>query len=609
MIVQVTPRGLLGIFFRHWFKFALVFLFFFGTATAYCVIATPKYMSEAKLLVKFAGNQASRQDALPTSTISAQQLERKEVVNSQISVLQSKDLIRDVLHTLGIERIYPTLAAGTEPAALQDAAERRFAYDFNAEAEKDADVIDLTVINPDAAVGAQTLQTMINKFITMQSKIYQSGQLGFLQQQMTQARNKLEQARAAVRNFKAAAGISSLDEERSLLLKQQSDVRIALTQEISHQEEAQGRYARLEEQLKQIPNQIKLSDENDRFKAVDDGRQHLNELQSREKELSINYRPDSQTMTNLHSEILFAQQQLAQMSRESAARIRTGANPVRQSVEIDLAKAAGDQFSATAGRASYEAELARINKRLADLETQGVRLDELELQQQVDEENFRNLLQEVEDARVADDLNRERISSIAVVQAPTIPLKAARPRKLLIMGIGLLLGVAGGIALVLISEMADESFATPDQIEAVAGLPVLGTFSRARLGGPSPARSRAVSVGLSLLLLMALAAAPTIAKGVDLLDPDYGRRLAVRGTNDKVVEVLVPTQGRFMRHSATGEPLGWAKRVGRTLMFYDLDGHVTATARRELLPINSSLSGIAILRDPLGHPIGAISRN
>jgi uncharacterized protein involved in exopolysaccharide biosynthesis len=609
MIVQVTPRGLLGIFFRQWFKFALVFLFFFGTAAAYCLIATPKYQSEAKLLVKFAGNQSSRQDALPTSTISAQQLERKEVVNSQISVLQSKDLISEVLHTLGIDRVYPTLAAGTEPAALDDAAQRRFFHDFTAEAEKDADVIDLGLLNPDAAVGAQALQTMINKFVTMQSKIYQSGQLGFLQQQLAQSRNKLEQARAAVRNFKSAAGISSLDEERSLLLKQQSDVRVALTQEISHQEEAQGRYARLEEQLKQIPNQIKLSDENDRFKAVDDGRQRLNELQSREKELSVNYRPDSQTMTNLHSEILFAQQQLAQMSRESAARIRTGANPVRQQVEIALAQAAGDQFSATAGRASYETELARINKRLGDLETQGVRLDELELQQQVDEENFRNLLQEVDDARVADDLNRERISSIAVVQAPTTPLKPAKPAKTLIMAVGLLFGIAGGIALVLISEMADESFATPEQIEAVAGLPVLGTFSRARLGAPSPARSRAVSVGLSLLLLMAFAAAPTIAKGVDLLDPDNGRRLAVRGTNDKVVEVLVPNQGRFMRRSAAGEPLGWAKQVGRTLTFYDLNGHVTATARRELLPVNFSLSGIAILRDPLGHAIGAIGRD
>src|SRR4029077_5615463 len=126
---------------------------------------------------------------------------------------------------------YPTLAAGTEPAALEDAAQRRFAYDFNAEAEKDADGIDLTVINPDAAVGAQALQMMINKFVTMQSKIYQSGQLGFLQQQLAQSRNKPERARAAVRNFKSAAGISSLDEERSLLLKQQADVRVALTQE------------------------------------------------------------------------------------------------------------------------------------------------------------------------------------------------------------------------------------------------------------------------------------------------------------------------------------------------------------------------------------------
>src|SRR5262249_6759231 len=176
---------------------------------------------------------------------------------------------------------------------------------------------------------------------------------------------------------------------------------------------------------------------------------------------------------------------------------------------------------------------------------------------------------------------------------------------------GMLLGIAGGVALVLLSEMADESFASPDQIEAVAGLPVLGTFSRARLTGPAPARSRAVSVGLSLLLLLAMAAAPSIARGADLLDPDYGQRLAIRDGNDKILEILIPQQGQneFMRQSATGEELGWAKRVGRTLTFYDLERHVTATARRELLPANFPLDGIAVLRDPVGHAIGAVARD
>ena len=117
-----------------------------------------------------------------------------------------------------------------------------------------------------------------------------------------------------------------------------------------------------------MPAEIKLSDENDRFKAVDDFRQRLDDLLARQRQLGTNYRSDSTTMQTLNSQISFAQQQLSSASKRSAARIRTGANPVRQQAEIDLVAAAGDQNGATASRTSFETELARIKQKLSALE-------------------------------------------------------------------------------------------------------------------------------------------------------------------------------------------------------------------------------------------------
>jgi len=111
MIIQVTPRGMLNTFFRHRYKFASIFLVVFGLAVAYCVVATPKFESDAALLVKFASNQPSRSDSPPSVGITAQQLERKEIVNSQMGVLQSQDVIADVLNNVTIRALYPTLMA------------------------------------------------------------------------------------------------------------------------------------------------------------------------------------------------------------------------------------------------------------------------------------------------------------------------------------------------------------------------------------------------------------------------------------------------------------------------------------------------------------------
>ena len=418
---------------------------------------------------------------------------------------------------------------------------------------------------------------LIEKFIAIQSKLYQTAQLPFMEEQLAQARQKLETSRTAVEAFKATTGISSLEEERTLLLHQQSDAQVSLMQATSKQQDAQGRYQKLEQLLKTMPSDIKLSDQNDRFKAVDDARQRVDDLLVQQKLKSDNYRADSTTMKTLTAQVNFAQQQLAAASKASAARVVTGVNPVRQQAEIDLMTAAGDQYGATASRASYEAELGRIGQKLSKLESQSQQLDALTLQQQVDEENFRNYLQAVNDARVTDDQNRQRISSIAVIQAPSEPAKPSRPRKKLVLSGAFLLALVAGITMVLLAEMFDESFSTADQIEAVLGLPVLGTFtmSRRMVRRQLPAYAKL----LPLLILLVGMALPTTAFGYDLLDPSYGVRLVIRDQSGNVTEVLYPRDGEFQRVSAHGQQLGFAKWTGSTLTFYNVDGRSISSAK------------------------------
>ncbi len=478
MIVEMTPRSVLNVVFRHRVKFVAVLGACLFLAAAYCLVATPKYESAAELLVRFGVEQQTRADAGATMpAISATQLERKEIVNSQISLMHSRDLLSDVLHKIGIATVYPRIAADTAPEELEDTAIRRLDRDLTTEAGKDSDVIDMTLLNPDPNIAAQTLQALIESFQKREAAVYQSQQLGFLQGQLEQARAQLTASRNAVETFKSKTRIASLDEERSLLLRQRADTRQKLVDEISKQQEADQRYARTEELLKRMPEDIKLSDEADRFKPVDDARERLSELRQHESEMSINYRDDSRQMVNLQQQVQFAADELARLSKESVARIRTGPNPVYQNLQQAALIAAGDESAAGGARKPLEAELDRLDARLDELGKQTGKLNELELQQQVDEENFRGYLQSVEEARVANDLNREGITSVAVVQAPTVPIKPSQPRVLLLLAVAFVLGVAGGIALTFLAEMADEAFSMPSQIEAVLGVPVLATFA------------------------------------------------------------------------------------------------------------------------------------
>jgi polysaccharide biosynthesis protein PslE len=479
MIVEATPRSLLNVIFRHRVKFIASIVVCLFLAAAYCLIATPKYKSTAELLVRFgSGQQQQRFGTGVTPEISAQQQERKEIVNSQIALLHSHDLLADVLRTIGIEKLYPNLSADT-PAELENKAIEQFDRDLGSEGGKDSDVIDLSLLNPDPVLAAETLRVVIAKFQKRQATVYQSQQLPFLQDQLQQARASLTGSRNAVEKFKTGAGISSLDEERSLILHQRSDTRTKLVLEISTEQEAEQRYARIEEALKKLPELITLANEADRFKPVDDARERLSELRQREHEMGLNYRDNSVPIVNLRKQIGFAEEELARLAKQGVARLRTGPNPVYQDLQKAALTAAGDEAAAAGGRNALESELERLDARLDELGKRAGKLNELELQQQVDEENFRNYLQGVESARLSNDLNREGITSVAIVQEPTVPTKIAQPKILIIMALAFLLGIAIGIALSFFAEMTDEAFSMPNQIESVIGVPVLAVFAQA----------------------------------------------------------------------------------------------------------------------------------
>ncbi len=483
MIVEVTPRSLLNVLFRHRVKFIAAVVTCLFLAAAYCLLATPKYRSSAELLVRFgSGQQQTRLAGGVTPEISAQQQERKEIVNSQIALLYSHDLLAEVLRTVGAARIYPNLTADN-PGELENKAIDALSRDLGAEGGKDSDVIDLSLLNADPTVAAEVLHVVIDKFQKRQASVYQSQQLPFLQDQLQQARAALTASRNAVETFKTSSGISSLDEERSLILRQRSETREKLVQQISAEQEAEQRYERIEEALKKLPYEITLANEADRFKPVDDARERLGELRQREYDMSLNYKDTSVPIQNLRKQIGFAEDELTRLSKQGVARLRTGPNPVYQDLQKAALTAAGDEAAAAGARKPLEAELERLEARLDELGTKTGKLNELELQQQVDEENFRNYLQGVESARLTNDLNREGITSVAIVQEPTIPLKIAQPHIPTIMLIALVLGVAHGIAVSFFAEMTDEAFSMPNQIKSVIGVPVLATFPQTSSAG------------------------------------------------------------------------------------------------------------------------------
>ena len=97
---------------------------------------------------------------------------------------------------------------------------------------------------------------------------------------------------------------------------------------------------------------------------------------------------------------------------------------------------------------------------------------------QVAQDNLRTQLQRGEESRISSDLNKSQITSLVVVEQPTLGYKIARPRWKLTTALSIFFGLFGGLAFAFVRETLSETFSQPEQLEEVVRVPVLATLNR-----------------------------------------------------------------------------------------------------------------------------------
>jgi len=98
---------------------------------------------------------------------------------------------------------------------------------------------------------------------------------------------------------------------------------------------------------------------------------------------------------------------------------------------------------------------------------------------QVNENIYNMLLQRLETAKITQRLEASKQGTrYTVLDPPRLPLKPVRPNKPLVVFIGVFLGLAAGIGLVLLMEFTDHSILSIDEAKEFLEYPILGGISK-----------------------------------------------------------------------------------------------------------------------------------
>jgi len=472
-------RAFAQMVFRHKRTVAAFMVLVLAAVAAVTFLVPPIYRAEASLLVKFGRENIYRSEVGATNVVA--NINQDQIIGSQVQILKSPDLHARVLDELGVENLYPKIAADP-PARMTvlEAAMEAFAEDLDVEAARGGStVIELRYENGDPKVAAMTLNRLLDDFKAKHLALYSDPKSGFLEAQLVNFERQLHTAQEQLAGFRQQRKVFDLPEQRQLLLRQRTDLDTNLKAASKDVEELGHKLATLTRQRDATPDTIPLYTETERYSIVDQAKATLLELQLREQQLLSKYNERSQLIADVRDEIHRVRGFIKDLNTSEVQKsFRSGANEVFLGVQKDILGTEAALTAANSRRDVLRAQIAHLDGQIEGLVDNEQTLRDLERAVDVAETNYRAYRAKVEEARISERMDENKMASVGVIQPALIPPIPRHPRPLLYFAAALLVGLLGGIGLAVFAEYSSSVLATPAAVERRLGVPVLSTFDR-----------------------------------------------------------------------------------------------------------------------------------
>ena len=295
------------VLFKHKYKILAAFFTVMVAVTIKTYSTTPVYQTHASLMVQSGRESLSRPEV--GNGDERVILGLSALVRTETQILTSADLIEEVITDLGVENIYPDMIGPSpkgptpvEKAAIKSAT-FRFKGGLSAAAVKGSNVINVSFKHNDPQVAARAVNQLIESFKVKHIEIFKNPRASFMEKQLAVYRQRLQESEKNLEAFKQKNRVFSLDEQRSLLLNQQSAFNTSFKEAQRGVDELQQKISSVTSQMQTIPKYELSSTDTGKSKNIDDAQNKLLNLQIRENELLAKYDGSNRRIANVRKEI------------------------------------------------------------------------------------------------------------------------------------------------------------------------------------------------------------------------------------------------------------------------------------------------------------------
>jgi len=438
-------------------KHQWMILTFFLTVVTIVTIASfkmkPVYVASARVEVD---KESQNMMPFPDSNSYDAFVDLENYLETQSKILQSETLALQTIKTLSLER-YPEFGGNPNAVAFAHSgsvAKRpailgAFLGRLSVKRVPNSRLIEVTFEAEDPQLAAQTVNTHLQNYVeqNFRSKYDATIQASnWLSSELEELRIKVEKSENARIAYERANQIWQIDEKQDISVSKLSDLSKAVTSAQTDVAEKEALY------------RMAMSGNIDALPLAH-GHEVITELRKRKSDVDEQYA-----------------EALNQYGPNFPKVLRIAAQQNEVDADLDRARKTlleGVEQEYNTARSHVQLLQEALDKQKAEANDQAEKLVQYHILQHDAESNkqlYDGLLQKLKEASITAGL---RSSNIRVVDPALAPASPSRPQKARNILLAVLMGLVGGVGLALFREYLDNTVKSPDDVEALTGLPSL----------------------------------------------------------------------------------------------------------------------------------------
>ena len=391
-------------------------------------------------------------------------------IATEAQLLMNRNSLRQVVQRCHLQAD----DAGSDPAALNkpvQALER----EIRVLPMPKAGMIVVRYSHQDPKKAAEVLKELLAVYTEQHIRVHKAGSTAFFERQAGDHSARLREAQERLATFQRDSKIVLLSEQKELNLRRLMDMEAASRETLVALREGTERIGALREmvsnlaprittQVRNIPNQYLV----ERLQTM------LADLGNKRIELLSKFRPDDRLVKQIEQQITDTQATLERAAKLSSTEQASDVNPLRQSLDADLARARMNQLVLKARAQTLSDQINEYRVEIAKLEQATASYFALVREVKSLEDKFQLYSRKWEESRIADALDQQKIANITVVEAPEAPGAKVTRSPLLPIG-AVLLSWCLILCAAVLSGLHGEQLYTPQAIFQATGIQVLAT--------------------------------------------------------------------------------------------------------------------------------------